>query len=776
MFDLDPVELSRLQFALTALYHFLFVPLTLGLSFMLAIMESVYVMTNRRIWREMTQFWGKLFGINFAMGVATGITMEFQFGTNWSYYSHYVGDIFGAPLAIEGLMAFFLEATFIGLFFFGWDKLSKRGHLLVTWLVAFGSNFSALWILIANGWMQNPVGATFNFDTMRMELVSFWDIMFNPVAQAKFVHTVSAGYVTGAMFVLAISSWYLLRGRHIKFARRSFTVAACFGLASALSVVVLGDESGYGVTEHQQMKMAAIEAMWETEEAPAGFTILGFPGMETHETHAQIHVPWVLGIIATRSLTGKVHGIKELVEKAEARIRNGIPAYMALQTLRKDRTDRAARDIFDAHWQDLGYALLLKRYVDDPAQATNEQIKMAAKSTIPNVPVLFWAFRIMVGLGFYFIALFAVAFLLITFRQHQKPWFLWIAFLSLPLPWVAAELGWIVAEYGRQPWAIEGILPTFLGGGSYGVDLISKIMIYAILALSLELLVGSTGLVCFGQAAFFGIGAYATVLLSGQMEAASLFWLLPAAVGIAAGYALFVGALSLRTKGVYFIMVTLAFAQMAYFVVHDTPIGGGTDGTYLYFVPELAGLVDLGDPVSMYMFTLGTLILTFVFLAILLRSRFGRALAGIRVNEQRMRGTGFTTYPYKLAAFTISGGLAGLGGVLFAIKDGFVNPEMMSWHLSGSALMMIILGGLGHLRGALIGAFAFMLLQEFFKTDAVWGDFAKHWHLGLGIVIIAAVAFLPKGLVSLPEELIKRLAPSQRNASGKESAALGGGK
>src|SRR5882724_6542090 len=242
--DFDPVGLARLQFAVTALYHFLFVPLTLGLSLLLAIMESVYVMTGREIWRDATKFWGKLFGINFAMGVATGITMEFQFGTNWAYYSHYVGDVFGAPLAIEGLMAFFLEATFIGLFFFAWDRLSKIQHLIATWALAMGTNFSALWILIANGWMQYPVGAHFNVDTMRMEVSDFMAVLFNPVAQAKFVHTVSAGYVTGSVFVLAISAWYLLRGRHVEFAKRSMTVAASFGLASALSVVVLGDESG----------------------------------------------------------------------------------------------------------------------------------------------------------------------------------------------------------------------------------------------------------------------------------------------------------------------------------------------------------------------------------------------------------------------------------------------------------------------------------------------------------------------------------------------------
>src|ERR1700674_2317885 len=260
VFDFDPISLSRLQFAVTALYHFLFVPLTLGLSFLLAIMESVYVMTGREIWRDATKFWGKLFGINFAMGVATGITMEFQFGTNWAYYSHYVGDIFGAPLAIEGLMAFFLESTFVGLFFFGWDRLSKLGHLAVTWLVAIGSNLSALWILIANGWMQHPTGGVFNSDTMRMELTSFGAVIFNPVAQAKFVHTVAAGYVVGSVFVLAISAWYLLKGRNSEIARRSMAVAAAFGLACSLSVVVLGDQSGYEASENQKMKIAAIEA------------------------------------------------------------------------------------------------------------------------------------------------------------------------------------------------------------------------------------------------------------------------------------------------------------------------------------------------------------------------------------------------------------------------------------------------------------------------------------------------------------------------------------
>jgi cytochrome bd ubiquinol oxidase subunit I len=342
MIPLDVVHLSRLQFAMTALYHFLFVPLTLGLSVMLAIMESVYVMTGRRIWRDMTQYWGLLFGINFAMGVATGITMEFQFGTNWAYYSHYVGDIFGAPLAIEGLMAFFLEASFVGLFFFGWNRMSKVGHLTVTALLALGTNLSALWILVANGWMQNPIGAVFNPQSMRMEVASFYDVLFNPVAQAKFVHTVSAGYVTGAVFVMAVSAYFLLHGRHRQFALRSMTVAASFGLASALSVVVLGDESGYTDSQNQKMKIAAIEAMWHTEPAPASFTLFGFPDLAARQTRAAIRIPWLLGLIATRSIDQPVPGIAPLVAQNRLRIESGIRAYRALTRVRADPADTQA--------------------------------------------------------------------------------------------------------------------------------------------------------------------------------------------------------------------------------------------------------------------------------------------------------------------------------------------------------------------------------------------------------------------------------------------------
>ena len=296
-----------------------------------------------------------------------------------------------------------------------------------------------------------------------------------------------------------------------------------------------------------------------------------------------------------------------------------------------------------------------------------------------------------------------------------------------------------------------------LVAGKYGIDLVTKIMIFAVFALSLELLVGGTGLVCFGQSAFLGIGAYAAVRLSPQDGSASLLWLLPVCVLAAALYALLVGVLSLRTKGVYFIMVTLAFAQMAYYVAHDTPLGGGTDGIYMTAKPALGAMLDLDKPLVLYGFTLAILIALFVFLALLLRSRFGRALAGIRVNEQRMRATGFSTFNYKLAAFVISGAIAGLAGFLFAVKDGYVNPELISWHVSGNVLIMIILGGIGQLRGALIGAFAFALLQELFKSDAIFGDFAKHWQLGLGLTIIASVALLPRGLVGVPQQLAQRL-------------------
>lgn len=467
MIDSQLVDLSRLQFAATAMYHFIFVPLTLGLAWLLVIMESVYVMSGKQIYKDMTQFWGKLFGINFALGVTTGITMEFQFGTNWAYYSHYVGDIFGAPLAIEGLMAFFLESTMVGLFFFGWNRLSKVGHLTVTGLLALGSNLSAVLILIANGWMQDPVGAQFNPVTMRMELVDFAALVFNPVAQSKFVHTVSAGYVTASLFVLGISSWYLLKQKHVEFAKRSFRIAAAFGLASALSVIVLGDVSGYAVTESQKSKLAAIEAMWETEPAPAAFTIIASVNEEEQKNNWAVQVPYALGLIATHSTTETLPGIKEIRAANRERIESGIKAVAALEQWRKDPNNTQAKAVFEKHQADMGYGLLVKRYTNDVSHATPDILDKAAHDSVPKVAPLFWSFRIMVGLGVAMLALFALAFwasLRGTFVN--QPWLLKWALYFIPVPWIAAQAGWIVAEYGRQPWTVFGMLPTHLSVSS----------------------------------------------------------------------------------------------------------------------------------------------------------------------------------------------------------------------------------------------------------------------------------------------------------------------
>ena len=467
MIDAGAVDAARLQFAVTALYHFIFVPLTLGLSFILVAMELTYVMSGKQIYKDMTKFWGKLFGINFALGVTTGITLEFQFGTNWAYYSHYVGDIFGAPLAIEGLMAFFLESTMIGLFFFGCDRLSKGKHLLVTALLAVASNLSALLILIANGWMQNPVGSEFNPITMRMELTSFADILFNPVAQDKFVHTVSAGYVTGSVFVLAISAWYLLKNKHVEFAKRSIRIASAFGLASAFSVVILGDESGYAVGEFQHAKLAAMEAMWETEPAPASFNLVAWPNEAEQKNDWAIHIPYAMGLIATRSTDGVLPGIKEIRERNVARIESGVKGVLALEAYKKDPNNVAAKSIMLQHKDNLGYGLLVKKYASDLNQVTPEMIRQAAHDTVPKVTPLFYSFRIMVALGFTFIAMFMYAFWASANNViHEKKGFLRFALWMLPAPWVATSLGWIVAEYGRQPWTVNGILPTHLSAST----------------------------------------------------------------------------------------------------------------------------------------------------------------------------------------------------------------------------------------------------------------------------------------------------------------------
>ena len=467
----DIVDLSRFQFAMTAMYHFLFVPLTLGLSWILLIMESLYVMTSKEIYKDMTKFWGKLFGINFALGVATGLTMEFQFGTNWAYYSHYVGDVFGAPLAIEGMMAFFLESTFVGLFFFGWDRLSKLQHLTATFFVAFGSSMSALWILIANAWMQNPVGAEFNYETMRMEMNSFADLVFNPVAQVKFVHTVAAGYVAGAMFVLAISSYYLLKGRDLAFAKRSFAIAAAFGTAGILSTIILGDESGYEVGDVQKVKLAAIESEWETHPAPAAFNLIGLPNQEEQRTDYAVQIPYALGIIATRSIDEEVTGLKDLMAEHDTRIRTGMVAYSLLEKIKSGEDTPENIEAFDQVKEDLGYGLLLKRFAPNVVDATEEQIKMAVDDSIPGVAPIFWSFRVMVGAGVAMLFIFLFAFYQSARNKvGENKLFHRICLYSLPLPWIAIEAGWFIAEYGRQPWAIAEILPTYMGTSTVSTE------------------------------------------------------------------------------------------------------------------------------------------------------------------------------------------------------------------------------------------------------------------------------------------------------------------
>jgi cytochrome d ubiquinol oxidase subunit I len=490
MIDTLVVDLSRWQFASTALYHFLFVPLTLGISFMIAAMETVYVTTGKTIYRDMTQFWGKLFLINFALGVATGLTMEFEFGTNWSFYSGFVGDIFGAPLAIEGLMAFFMESTMIGMMIFGWKRLSKGQHLLVTYLVAIGSNLSALWILVANGFMQDPQGAAFNPVTMRMELTNFGALIFSHDAQAKFVHTSIAGYVTAAIFVAGVSAWYMVRNRHMELARRSFRMAALFGVLSTAGVITLGDALGFVGGHAQPSKLAAMEAMWQTEQAPAPFNVVAWPSQSEQKNVWSIQIPYVLTPLLTHTMSQVVPGIDQIEAEAAVRIKNGIPAVQALKALSKNPNDAAAMAQFKAHEKDLGYGFLLTRYAPDQdvSKATEADIALAAKDTIPQVNVIFWTFRIMVGLGLLMLAYFIYAAMLTISNKLEQPqnrWFLKLAPWMIPVPFLACEMGWVVAEVGRQPWTVFGMLPTWMSASSHSVgymifSLVGFVSLYSI--------------------------------------------------------------------------------------------------------------------------------------------------------------------------------------------------------------------------------------------------------------------------------------------------------
>lgn len=496
--DIAVVELSRWQFAATALYHFLFVPLTLGLSFLLAAMETVYVTTGKPVYRQMAQFWGRLFMINFALGVATGLTMEFQFGTNWSFYSSFVGDIFGAPLAIEGLMAFFMESTFVGLMVFGWERLSRGQHLAVTWLVALGSNLSALWILVANSFMQDPQGAAFNPVTMRMELNSLQQLIFDPDAQSKFVHTSIAGYVTAAIFVAGISAWYMLRKRHLELAKRSFRMAALYGVLATIGVITLGDALGFVAAHAQPTKLAAMEGLWKTEPGPMPFNLIAFPDQALQQNRGEVQVPYLLSLLVTHSLDGSMDGIDTLQQKAAQRVENGIPAVQALQELSRNPHDAAALTLFKAHEPDLGYGFLAQRYAPNIGAITPSQVQQAARDSIPPVAAVFWSFRFMVGFGLLMLAFFVLA-MIYTMRNQvqEKRWFLMAAVWMIPVPFLANEAGWLVAELGRQPWTVFGVLPTWMSVSSHSVaymafSLTGFVVLYSIfIAVEMYLMVRS---------------------------------------------------------------------------------------------------------------------------------------------------------------------------------------------------------------------------------------------------------------------------------------------
>lgn len=492
MIDPTVVDLSRLQFALTVLYHFQFVPLTLGLTFMLAAIETVYFITGREVYKQMAQFWGKLFAINFAIGVATGITMEFEFGTNWSFYSRYVGDVFGTPLAIEGLMAFFMESTFIGLMFFGWKRLSRGGHLAVTYLVALGSNLSALWILTANAFMQHPVGAAFNPITMRMEFTNFAALLFNPKAQAEFVHVTTAGYVSAAMFVMGISAFYLLSNRHREFALRSFRMSALFGLMATMAVITLGDASGREDYLVQEAKVAAMEGIWKTTTPPAApWEVLISPNQAKMKNNFAIGIPYVLTPLLTHTIDTPVRGLREIVQKAKPRIDEGINVALALEKYAKTK-DPAALAKVRAGQADLGYGLLAKEFAPKQdlkliTKANRQQvIDATARATIPDVWTEFYAFRTMVALGFLFLFIFAMgAFYSLSCKLERNRWILYLSMWAIPLPVLTTLVGWITAEVGRQPWTVYKILPTFMSSSNQPLgymifSLIGFVLLYSV--------------------------------------------------------------------------------------------------------------------------------------------------------------------------------------------------------------------------------------------------------------------------------------------------------
>jgi cytochrome bd ubiquinol oxidase subunit I len=464
--DLGMVNWAKAQFALTAMYHWLFVPITLGLSFICAFMETIYVRTGDEKWRAITKFWMTLFGINFAIGVATGIILEFEFGTNWSNYSWMVGDIFGAPLAVEGIVAFFLEATFFAVMFFGWDRVSKRFHLFSTWMVAVGSNLSALWILVANGWMQSPVGMAFNPDTARFEMQNFWEVLFSPDAVAKFTHTTSTSFIVGSLFVITVSSWYLLRGRHLEMAKRSILVASVFGLLATAYAGLTGDESAYVNAANQPMKLAAYEGLYdgETNAGLVAFGLLNHDKVVGDDQEAfrfKIKFPFILSYLANREFNSFVPGINDLVYGNEkenimgvtTKMEKGKEAVASLAQYKKAMKDgdavtaETALATFNVNSKYLGYG-----YLNTP------------EDSVPPVETTFYSFHIMIFLAVLFLFIF-VANLYFIFKKTllEKSWLLWLGVSSFFLAMVASESGWIVAEVGRQPWIIQDMMPVHIG-------------------------------------------------------------------------------------------------------------------------------------------------------------------------------------------------------------------------------------------------------------------------------------------------------------------------
>ncbi|MBQ1912545.1 MAG: cytochrome ubiquinol oxidase subunit I [Bacteroidales bacterium] len=447
---MDVVIWSRIQFAMTAAYHWLFVPLTLGLALVMAVMETLYVVKKDEFWKKAAQFWMKLFAINFAVGIATGIILEFEFGTNWSNYSWFVGDMFGAPLAIEGILAFFMEATFFAVMFFGWKKVSPRFHLASTWLTGIGATISAYWILVANGWMQNPVGTTFNPDTVRSEMASaaaFWEVVTNPVAVSKFCHSVTSGWVTGGIFVVGVSAWYLLKNRHLEFARKSMLVGAIVGLVGSGAVMLSGDSSGVHAAEFQPMKLAAAEGLMDGGNG-AAFTIV--PG---------IQVPHMLSLLATHDWNGFVPGINDILKGYTDKDGNWVPSVA--EKMKRGRTALDALEVYRKTDDPMVKELARTTYLEPNVQYMGYGHLEKPEDVVPPVAVVFWAFRFMIGLGM-LIALVLLLALIAIWKDKlgSWKWLLWAAIVCIPLAYLTGQCGWIVAEVGRQPWTIQGLLPV----------------------------------------------------------------------------------------------------------------------------------------------------------------------------------------------------------------------------------------------------------------------------------------------------------------------------